>query len=266
MTAVTFVNYEEKIIPMMESEERYSLSAKRSKHIIIEFKGNRRKQFYNPFEFPFKLGDTAIVEADRGEDAGIVRHILNSALPQHDYPMFKVVRRASTEDFRRIEYHRELEPSAYEICQKKIIEHRLPMRLVDSEYRFDGLKLMFFYTADARVDFRELVRDLAGTFRTRIELRQIGTRDELKRWDTYGVCGLKLCCTTFLNTFHTITTQIARSQNLILNPAKLSGMCGRLKCCLRFEYEDYLSSGGSHPFTQMDDPEESADGVDKISD
>ena len=258
--------YEEDINPMLETDERFSLSTKRCKHIIVEFKGHRREQFYNPYEFPFKWGDTAIVEADRGEDAGVVRHILEFADPQQGYSMFNVVRRASSEDFRRIEYHRKQEPSAFDICRNKIVEHRLPMRLVDSEYRFDGLKLMFYYTADGRVDFRDLVRDLAGAFRTRIELRQIGTRDELKRWDTFGVCGMKLCCTTFLNTFHTITTQIARAQHLVLNPAKLSGRCGRLKCCLRFEYEDYLSTGEPHPYTQIDDPEESEDAVDKISD
>jgi cell fate regulator YaaT (PSP1 superfamily) len=155
-----------------------------------------------------------------------------------------VLRAATEPDLERIERHRGWEHDALLTCSKKIAAHHLPMHLVDAEFRFDELKLTFYFTAEGRVDFRELVRDLAGAFRTRIELRQIGARDELKRSEGYGVCGQRLCCVNFLCSFQPITTAMAKSQHLILNPIKLSGCCGRLKCCLAFEAENYVGDDG----------------------
>ena len=150
-------------------------------------------------------------------------------------PQYDVIRLANSKDIDRQSWLTEKEENAMLVCNEKIEQYRLPMKLVDSEYRFDGLKLNFFFKADGRIDFRELVRDLASVFRTRIELRQIGARDETKRCCTMGVCGKELCCSSFLTKFLPITTNMAKEQNLQLNPAKLSGVCGRLKCCLAYE-------------------------------
>jgi len=212
-------------------------------YVYIEFKGSRRELFRNPYEFPFKPGDLAIVEADSGEDAGTVKHIL-SQLTQIPYrkPLLSVIRRGSSEDKRRINYHRENEIKAMETCRPKIESHKLSMSIVDAEYQFDSMKLTFFFTSDTRVDFRDLVRDLARSFRTRIDLRQIGSRDEVKRFGGYGVCGMEVCCAHFLKSFYTVSTQMAKNQNLILNPTKLAGLCGRLKCCLKFESDGYSNS------------------------
>jgi len=204
--------------------------------VYVEFKGNRRESYYNPFEFPFKRGDLAIVAADRGDDAGKVKHVAKkpSKCPK-TRPQFDVIRLANSKDLERQSRLAEKEQNAIMVCNEKIEQYRLPMKLVDSEYRFDGLKLNFFFKADGRIDFRELVRDLASVFRTRIELRQIGARDETKRCCTMGVCGKELCCSMFMTNFLPITTNMAKDQNLQLNPSKLSGVCGRLKCCLAFE-------------------------------
>ncbi len=208
--------------------------------VWIEFKGQRREIFSNPYEFPFKKGDIAIVEADRGQDAGIVKHVASIAIdPETELPEFSVIRKATVRDREYIETLREREKDALKICQEKVERHNLPMKLIDAEMRFDGLKLIFYFTSEGRVDFRELVRDLAGAFRTRIELRQIGARDEVKKFEGYGVCGYPLCCVSFLSSFKPITTLMAKEQNLILNPSKLSGVCSKLKCCLAYEYEFY---------------------------
>ncbi len=210
--------------------------------VLVEFKGNRRELFHNPYQFPFKPGDYAIVEADHGEDAGTVKHVLKSLHQiSKNKPIYSVIRRALSEDHRRIEHHRTNEKEALQICSPKVAFHNLKMHLVDAEFSFDALKLTFFFTSESRVDFRELVRDLARSFRTRIELRQIGSRDELRRCGGYGVCGREACCASFLQSFSTISTQMAKDQGLILNSTKLSGLCGRLKCCLKFECDNYLN-------------------------
>jgi cell fate regulator YaaT (PSP1 superfamily) len=216
--------------------------------VVIEFKGHRRDLFANPLEFPFQRGDYAIVEAERGEDAGIVKCVLpNSNLEPALTPALSVLRLATVEEVKQIEKHRQMEQDAVKLCSEKVATHNLTMRLVDAEYRFDGKKLTFFFTAEGRVDFRDLVRDLAGSFKTRIDLRQIGARDEVRRWDSYGVCGRGLCCVNFLDNFQPITTQMAKSQNLILNPSKLSGRCGRLKCCLAYEFDEYSTEHTAQP-------------------
>jgi len=226
---------------MMEGLPEVSSLSRRGGLVWVEFKGHRRNVFTNPFEFPFKYGDTAVVEADRGQDAGLV-HCCKFHTPSQTLeptPVYKVIRLANTQDLEQIVCLREREKQVITSCRQKIKSFQLAMDLIDAEFRFDGLKLTFFFTAEGRVDFRELVRELASTYRTRIELRQIGARDEVKRWDSYGICGRRLCCVNFLQSFYAITTLMAKSQNLILNPGKLSGLCGRLKCCLAYEFPHY---------------------------
>lgn len=249
----------------MNDESIHSSIRCRGSFVVVEFKGNRREIFSNPFEFPFTRGDAAIVEADRGQDAGIVRCVLENVMDGADEVEFKVIRRATTQDKERIENLHEYEKKAFSVCREKIKQHDLPMKLIESECRFDGLKLTFFFTAEGRIDFRELVKDLAGAFRTRIELRQIGARDETKRIDGYGSCGLRVCCVSFMSSFQPITTQMAKVQNLILNPSKLSGWCGRLKCCLVFECDLY--SNGEIKQSIIDDTEqEDSETIDQMSD
>ena len=208
--------------------------------VEIGFKGCRREYYKNPQQFPFKNGDFAIVEADRGEDLGRVLQT-GVLLPTQkiENNIKSIVRKPSPQDNFKLKENRRLEFDAIEVCKDKVTKHTLNMKLVDAEYQFDRNKLTFFFTADKRVDFRELVKDLAAIYRTRIELRQIGVRDEARRMGGYGACGLQLCCTTIMREFDTITTQCAKEQNLPLNPSKLSGVCGRLKCCLRYEVDFY---------------------------
>jgi cell fate regulator YaaT (PSP1 superfamily) len=184
-----------------------------------------------------KLGDAVIVETEDGRALGTVTRTIPALAARRPAPDsgHVVVRRATREDVLLKLRHRQREEEAHRICLMKIRERGLAMKLTRVEQLFDGSRLIFYYTADARVDFRELVRDLAAHFRTRIEMRQIGVRDEAKMLGGYGPCGRPLCCTTWLPSFEPITIKMAKQQNLSLNPSKLSGMCGRLKCCLRYE-------------------------------
>jgi cell fate regulator YaaT (PSP1 superfamily) len=208
--------------------------------IEIQFKGLRRGVFSNPMEFPFKIGDYAVVQVERGMDLGTVSFVGRRPCEDEiESPEYSIVRKASTEDIQRLDENREKEKEALKVCVSMVKQHSLEMKLVDVEYQFDGRKITFFFTADGRVDFRALVKDLAGYFRTRIDLRQIGARDETRKLSGYGICGLELCCTTWINEFQPITTQMPKEQNLSLNPQKLSGVCGRLKCCLRYELDFY---------------------------
>jgi cell fate regulator YaaT (PSP1 superfamily) len=206
----------------------------------IEFKGLRRGYFANPLEFPFEVGDTAVTQVEKGEDLGVVSHLgWRKGAEEGELPPFQVIRKASPEDLEILQRNREKESEAIHVARRKAAEHNLEMKFVDVELQWDGRKMTFFFTADGRIDFRELVKDFASTYRTRIDLRQIGARDETKKKGGYGVCGRILCCASWLPEFHPITTQMPRDQFLPLNPAKLSGVCGRLKCCLRYELEDY---------------------------
>ena len=208
--------------------------------VELKFKGERRELFENPEGLQFKVGDHAIVEADKGIDIGRVNHI--SALLQvktGETNLKRIVRKPTIEDFSRHEANRDDEVDALKKCKDKINEHGLPMRLVDCEYQLDKNRVTFHFTADGRIDFRALVRDVAKIFRTRIEFRQIGARDEARRLGGYGVCGQKLCCATWIRDFQPVTTQAAKDQNLALNPTKLAGICGRLKCCLIYERDFY---------------------------
>lgn len=207
---------------------------------LVEFKGSRKEYFLNPENISVKIGDYVIVEAERGEDLGkIIRKIEVDEPSRFAEEPLKILRPSTEEDLVRMRENQDKGEKALEECQRLIQERSLEMKLVDVEYQFDGSKLTFFFTAEKRIDFRELVKELASIYRTRIELRQIGVRDEARRLGGYGCCGLRLCCTTFIREFSPITTQLAKEQNLALNPAKLSGNCGRLLCCLLYEKDFY---------------------------
>ena len=208
--------------------------------ISIKFKNRGKCYFFSPNGLKVKTGDKVIVETSKGlEIADCCRGnhaVADDAVVQ---PLRPVVRIATADDLRVAEINKKREKEAFDICQQKIAEHELDMKLVDVECNFEGSKTMFFFTSDGRVDFRELVKDLAGIFRNRIELRQIGVRDEAKMLGGIGICGRPYCCSQFLEDFQPVSTKMAKVQSLSLNPTKISGSCGRLMCCLRYEQEAY---------------------------
>jgi cell fate regulator YaaT (PSP1 superfamily) len=217
------------------------------KAYIVAFKGNRKNCFTDPSDLEIKIGTYVVVQAERGEDFG---QVIRRAGPKEistETENPRILRLGSDYDYDRMIFNRQKELETFDECLKFIARHGLNMKLVDVEYQFDCNKITFFFTAEKRVDFRELVKDLAATYRTRIELRQIGVRDETKRVDGYGVCGRRQCCAGWLPEFATITTQMARNQNLAMNPQKLSGNCGRLLCCLRYEMEFYEDVAPLYP-------------------
>ena len=208
--------------------------------ISIRFKNGGKEYYFNPNGIRFQAGDGVIVETTRGvEYASCVRG--NTMIDEMELtaPLRPVVRMATAEDIRTLERNSERERHAMSVCRKKIAEHGLEMKLVGSEYSFDGSKILFFFTSEGRVDFRALVKDLAGTLHTRIELRQIGVRDEAKLLGGLGICGKPFCCSQFLEEFQPVSIKMAKTQNLSLNPTKISGTCGRLMCCLKFEQDAY---------------------------
>lgn len=210
------------------------------KYIEVEFKGNRKAIYKNPLEFPFEKNDYVVVRAEKGIDLGTV-HLTDEKIPDQlrDEEAFDAIRRANHEDMERFRENRNIEESAVEFCKNRILEREMNMQLLQAEYQLDRNKLTFYFTADKRIDFRELVKDLAMKYKTRIELRQIGVRDRSKRLEGCGVCGLKLCCSSMIREFKPISTQYAKLQNLSINPSKLSGLCGKLKCCLKYEKDFY---------------------------
>ena len=215
---------------------------------LVEFKGNRREFFNNTYYHSLNLNDYVIVEAERGEDAGLLKKKVEKEIDfSDDLKPRSILRPASDEDKQRIDENREDEKGAWDKAQELITKHKLEMKLVDIEYQYDRNKLTFYFTAEHRVDFRSLVRDLAAVYRTRIELRQIGVRDEAKRIGGMGICGLQLCCASHLRKFDPISTQDARVQGLSLNPSKISGNCGRLLCCLRYESDFYAHIREKYP-------------------
>ncbi len=229
-------------------------------NIEVVFKGERKEIYNNPQQFPFKVGDFVIVEADKGVDLGEVNQVgALLSMKKSKSELKKILRKADKEDVKKYQENRGKERSAFLVCRQKIEKHGLKMKLVDVEYQFDGNKITFYFTAERRIDFRELVKDLAAQYKVRIELRQIGVRDEAKRIGGYGICGRKLCCTSFLKEFQPITTQCAKEQFLPLNPQKLSGVCGRLMCCLNYEREFYLEV--LKKFPPVDSRVQSAKGV-----
>lgn len=209
--------------------------------IEVKFKGERKAWYVNPLQFPFRIGDLVVVEAEKGEDLGRVNKVelpVRVTVPQND-DLKKTLRKAGENDVVRYQVNKVAEQRALELCRQKVDLHKLVMKVADCEYQLDGNKITFYFTAEKRVDFRELVKDLAAVYHTRIELRQIGVRDESKRMGGYGVCGRKLCCSAWIDEFAPITTQAAKEQNMPLNPNKLAGVCGRLKCCLMYERDFY---------------------------
>ena len=211
------------------------------KRIIgVRFKRLGKIYFFDPKWLEVKKGENVVVETAQGEVIAEVV-IPNRMIDEEKLanPLKKVLRLASTRDLKHAEDCRKKEKEAFELCNKKIKEHKLEMTLTDVEYKFDNSKILFYFTADGRIDFRDLVKDLAAVYKTRIELRQIGVRDEVKRIGGNGVCGRELCCCSFLNDFETVSIKMAKEQNISLNPSKISGNCGRLMCCLKYEQEAY---------------------------
>ena len=211
-----------------------------TKVIGVRFRRAGKVYFFSPGKLEIHHGDNVIVETARGVEFGNVvtgpREVEEERISQ---PLKSVIRIANKDDYRREEKNREKEKEAFSICQEKIRKHGLEMKLIDAEYTFDNNKVLFYFTADGRIDFRELVKDLASVFRTRIELRQIGVRDETKIRGGLGICGRELCCHTYLTEFAPVSIKMAKEQNLSLNPSKISGVCGRLMCCLTNEEQTY---------------------------
>ena len=211
------------------------------KNIVgVRFKRLGKIYFFDPQDIKLEKRDQVIVETAQGDEFGEVlianRYIENEKVKE---PLKKVIRKATEKDKKHYEECKKKEKEAFEMCQKKIKEHKLDMTLTEVEYKFDNSKILFYFTADGRIDFRDLVKDLAAIYKTRIELRQIGVRDEVKRIGGNGVCGRELCCCSFLRDFETVSIKMAKEQNISLNPSKISGNCGRLMCCLKYEQEVY---------------------------
>ncbi len=208
--------------------------------IGVRFKEAGKVYYFDPDEKKFDKGCMVIVETARGIECGEValenREISDDEIVK---PLRKIIRAASEKDIEKVRYNRDREKEAMVICQQKIEQHALEMKLVDVNFTFDDSKVLFYFTADNRVDFRELVKDLAGVFKTRIELRQIGVRDESKMLGGLGMCGRPFCCSSFLGEFQPVSIKMAKEQGLSLNPVKISGVCGRLMCCLKYEQDAY---------------------------
>jgi cell fate regulator YaaT (PSP1 superfamily) len=211
-----------------------------TKVVGIRFKKAGKIYYFAPGEFDVKKGDHAIVETARGIEYGeVVLDVKEVAEEELAAPLKPLIRKATEADAKKVEENKVKEREAFKICEEKIAYRKLDMHLVNVEYTFDIGKIIFYFTADGRIDFRELVKDLAAIFRTRIELRQIGVRDEAKMLGGIGCCGRPLCCATFLGDFEPVSIRMAKDQNLSLNPTKISGICGRLLCCLKYENDMY---------------------------
>lgn len=211
--------------------------------IGVRFKQVGKIYYFSPNGVQMPVGEKVIVETARGIECGEVaisnRQIKDEGIVK---PLKTVIRVANKDDLRRIEENKVKEKKAFKLCLEKIEKHKLQMKLVDVEYTFDNNKILFYFTADGRVDFRELVRDIAGALHTRIELRQIYERDDIRLRGSLGPCGMPCCCITYLNEYEKVTVKMAKNQNLSLNPTKVSGMCGKLMCCLRYENDYYAET------------------------
>jgi len=239
------------------------------KIVGVRFKKPGKIYFFDPGELEITSRDFVIVETSQGEEYGEVA-IANRLIPDEKVvaPLKKVIRIANKRDKRHHEENKEKEKEAFGICLKKIKEHKLDMTLTDVEFKFDNSKVVFYFTADGRIDFRDLVKDLASIFKTRIELRQIGVRDEVKRIGGNGICGRELCCCSFLGNFETVSIKMAKEQNMSLNPSKISGNCGRLMCCLKYEQDVYEEKLDRLPkigaIVKTEDGEGIVDGVETL--
>ena len=241
--------------------------------IGVRFKKAGKIFYFSPGHLEITQGDRVVVETSRGVECGTAvvgpREVEDSEIKA---PLKVVLRIATENDLQRIEENKKSEQEAFGICESKIAEHGLPMKLVEVEYTFDLSKIIFYFTADGRIDFRDLVKDLASVFRTRIELRQIGVRDEAKLMGGIGCCGRPLCCASFLGDFEPVSIRMAKEQNLSLNPTKISGICGRLMCCLKYEndcYEAGICGGACRKTARIQEPEQgsrviSAEGEGKV--
>ena len=210
------------------------------KIIGVQFQKNGKMYYFDSNEFDVKTGDYVVVDTTRGPDLGeVVMGAREIDGEESRFPLKKTLRIATEQDVQHARDNRQKEKEAFSVCQKKIQEHKLEMKLVSVEYAFDNSKILFFFTANGRVDFRSLVKDLASIFKMRIELRQIGVRDEAKMLGGLGPCGRQICCGAFLDQFQPVSIKMAKEQNLSLNPTKISGVCGRLMCCLKYEQEHY---------------------------
>lgn len=235
------------------------------KVVGVRFKSAGKIYYFDPSDIDLQLGDSVIVETARGLEFGeIVTGPKQISSEELVSPLKNVVRKATTEDEQKAEEIKEKEEEAFNVCVDKIEKHDLEMKLVDVEKSFDGSKIIFYFTADGRVDFRDLVKDLASVFKTRIELRQIGVRDEAKMLGGIGPCGRELCCASFLGDFDPVSIKMAKDQNLALNPNKISGICGRLMCCLRYESEVYEEA--QEIFPQPGETVETAEGRGEVQD
>lgn len=214
----------------------------------VRFKKAGKIYYFDPGDLSIQKDDFVIVETVRGVEYGKAV-VPRKQVEEHDVvlPLKKVVRIADHKDRMIVEENKQAAQEAYDVCNEKVNGHQLDMKLVDVEYTFDRNKIIFYFTADGRVDFRELVKDLASIFRTRIELRQIGVRDEAKMLGGIGPCGRMLCCSTFLGDFDPVSIKMAKDQNLSLNPTKISGLCGRLMCCLKYENDEYEAAKSQLP-------------------
>ena len=232
--------------------------------ISVRFKEGGKAYYFNPNGLTVEAGDKVIIETARGVEFGECTEG-NTMVDEMALlaPLRPVLRIATPEDEKKVAENHKKEEKAGVICQQKILEHQLEMKLVDVEYNFEGNKILFFFTAEGRVDFRELVKDLASVFRTRIELRQIGVRDEAKMLGGIGICGRPFCCSSFLEDFQPVSIKMAKTQNLSLNPSKISGTCGRLMCCLKYEQDAYEDAVKRVP--KMDSLVETPEGVGTVS-
>lgn len=218
------------------------------KVIGVRFRQAGKIYNFNPADFQVKVGDHVIVETARGIEYGsVVQGIREVADDKVIMPLKSVIRIATEEDDKKAIENNEKEKKAFKICKEKIAKHGLEMKLIETEYTFDNNKVLFYFTADGRIDFRELVKDLASVFKTRIELRQVGVRDETKMLGGIGICGRPLCCNTYLSEFIPVSIKMAKEQSLSLNPTKISGICGRLMCCLKNEQEAYEELNSNLP-------------------
>ncbi|MBR4116555.1 MAG: stage 0 sporulation family protein [Clostridia bacterium] len=208
--------------------------------VSVKFKDTGKAYYFSPAGKTVKIGDKVIVETQNGNELGVI-YEENHSVPDDDLvlPLKKMLRVATEKDLKRVEENKKKAADALKVCEELVLQHKLDMKLVDVEYSFDGSKIVFFFTSDGRVDFRELVKDLAAKFHTRIELRQIGVRDEAKMLGGIGICGQPYCCKRFLNDFEPVSIKMAKEQGLSLNPTKISGSCGRLMCCLKYEEDAY---------------------------
>ena len=208
--------------------------------VSIKFKSEGRSYFFDPAGLKPELDELVVVETSRGIECGYVCETVKKVRDEQIVkPLKKVLRIATDADKKKLAENKKKANDAFSVCEKKVIEHKLDMHLVNTEYTFDGSKILFYFTSDGRVDFRELVKDLAAVFKTRIELRQIGVRDESKTLGSIGICGRNLCCSQFLGEFVPVSIKMAKEQGLSLNPTKISGACGRLMCCLKYEQDTY---------------------------